>query len=98
MGFHLTLTTIPEMLPHEVWLVFSNEGPGVAGGEIIFQRPRGKSTDLIFSSAVSRAPKHLSCPLQNVLRSTEGRDSRKSHLGRFYKPYSHPTVIKMNKK
>ena len=86
------------MLAYEVWLVFSNEGPGVEGGEIIFQRPRGKSTDLNFSSAVSHAPKHLSCPLQNVIRSTEGHDSRKSHLGRVYKPYSHPTVIKMNKK
>lgn len=80
MGFHLTLTTISEMFAYEVWLVFSNEGTGVEGGEIIFQRPRGKSTDLNFSSAVSRAPKHLFCPLQNVLRSTEGRDSRKSHL------------------
>ena len=63
-----------------------------------FPRPRGKSTDLNFSSAVSHAPKHLSCPLQNVLRSTEGHDSGKSHLGRVYEPYSHPTVIKMNKK
>lgn len=83
-----SLTTIPEMLAYEVWLVFSNEGPGVEGRWNYFPETTWEEYRLDLSSAVSRAPKHSVLPLQNVLRSTESRDSRKSHLGRFSKPCS----------